>query len=165
MTLALIDGNAFYCSCERVFDPKVRKRRHESAGRRTDILDRLGVACFMLPLERFRQARLSREPAPPQQGEITDGYRMTVDVPCEYVNMQLWFVALRKRTGSHGHHRETCLSRHSCAVMYARAHTRVTDVMGRIRRGGQDEPCLHPETRPLILFGSTTAQRSLYSSS
>src|SRR5689334_13237799 len=26
MTLALIDGNAFYCSCERVFDPKVRKR-------------------------------------------------------------------------------------------------------------------------------------------
>jgi DNA polymerase V len=26
MTLALIDGNAFYCSCERVFDPKVRSR-------------------------------------------------------------------------------------------------------------------------------------------
>jgi DNA polymerase V len=26
MTLALIDGNAFYCSCERVFDPKVRTR-------------------------------------------------------------------------------------------------------------------------------------------
>src|SRR5215203_48817 len=26
MTLALIDGNAFYCSCERVFEPKVRHR-------------------------------------------------------------------------------------------------------------------------------------------
>ncbi len=22
--LALIDGNSFYCSCERVFDPKLR---------------------------------------------------------------------------------------------------------------------------------------------
>ncbi len=26
MTIALIDGNAFYCSCERVFEPKIRKR-------------------------------------------------------------------------------------------------------------------------------------------
>ena len=26
MTVALIDGNAFYCSCERVFEPKIRKR-------------------------------------------------------------------------------------------------------------------------------------------
>jgi nucleotidyltransferase/DNA polymerase involved in DNA repair len=26
MTFALIDGNSFYCSCERVFDPKLEGR-------------------------------------------------------------------------------------------------------------------------------------------
>lgn len=25
-SFALIDGNSFYCSCERVFDPKLRRR-------------------------------------------------------------------------------------------------------------------------------------------
>ena len=25
-SFALIDGNSFYCSCERVFDPRLRRR-------------------------------------------------------------------------------------------------------------------------------------------
>lgn len=34
-SFALIDGNSFYCSCERVFDPKLRRRpvsRHGADG-------------------------------------------------------------------------------------------------------------------------------------